>query len=137
MGELQKSGMQLMIRHYEIGVLFVPSLYSRGKGPNPKFVSMQGYLSANKPTTTQTTTQSTTQTTTQTTTSSQNNKPSQSTTSQTTSSQTSLPQTTTSALVGFPLPYTLPPKLYSAPDLPWLWDVPHNKQDLYGKKWLC
>jgi len=35
MGELQKNDSQLMIRHYEIGVLFVPSLYKTQFSKDP------------------------------------------------------------------------------------------------------
>ncbi|CAL9230355.1 unnamed protein product [Arabidopsis halleri] len=38
-------------------------------------------------------------------------------------------------IISLPIPYELPPKPYSAEDVPWSWDRGYSKKDVYGQVW--
>ncbi|XP_021766943.1 tyrosyl-DNA phosphodiesterase 1-like isoform X1 [Chenopodium quinoa] len=40
-----------------------------------------------------------------------------------------------SEIVPLPVPYELPPKLYSSQDVPWSWDRVYRQKDVYGQVW--
>eukprot|EP00252_Welwitschia_mirabilis_P005216 TRINITY_DN15700_c0_g1_i1.p1 TRINITY_DN15700_c0_g1~~TRINITY_DN15700_c0_g1_i1.p1 ORF type:complete len:580 (-),score=95.55 TRINITY_DN15700_c0_g1_i1:217-1956(-) len=109
-GSLQKNASQLMIRSYELGVIFMPShvlkqgrhisftedcsLRKEGKESNhvknAKLVTLcwQGQ---------------------------ENSEASQ--------------------IIKLPIPYSIPPKPYNQEDVPWSWDRQYQKPDVYGEVW--
>ncbi|VFQ88592.1 unnamed protein product [Cuscuta campestris] len=109
-GALQKNNSQLMIRSYELGVLFLPSVNCESgfsctdersnlskvkkstmeKERRAKLVTIawQGNIDADSPEVTK-----------------------------------------------LPLPYELPPTRYSPEDVPWSWDRRYAKKDIYGQLW--
>jgi tyrosyl-DNA phosphodiesterase-1 len=38
-------------------------------------------------------------------------------------------------IISLPVPYQLPPKPYSPEDVPWSWDRGYSKKDVYGQVW--
>lgn len=110
-GALQKNNSQLMIRSYELGVLFLPSKQhgcsfsctdngnrsedncSSSKGSEAKRTKLVTLLW-------------------------QGNK-----------------NTESSEVIQVPVPYELPPQRYSSDDVPWCWDRRYNKKDVYGLVW--
>ncbi|KAF7840668.1 tyrosyl-DNA phosphodiesterase 1 isoform X1 [Senna tora] len=40
-----------------------------------------------------------------------------------------------SNVIPLPVPYELPPQPYSSQDVPWSWDRPYSKKDVYGQVW--
>uniref|UniRef100_A0A7C9AMN5 Uncharacterized protein n=1 Tax=Opuntia streptacantha TaxID=393608 RepID=A0A7C9AMN5_OPUST len=38
-------------------------------------------------------------------------------------------------IVRLPVPYALPPRLYSSQDVPWAWDRKYTKKDVHGQVW--
>uniref|UniRef100_A0A3P8VNU0 Tyrosyl-DNA phosphodiesterase 1 n=1 Tax=Cynoglossus semilaevis TaxID=244447 RepID=A0A3P8VNU0_CYNSE len=83
-GALEKNNTQIMVRSYELGVLYLPSAFDMKTFPvhkNPFPVS--------------------------------------------------------SSSSGFPVPFDLPPMLYSSEDQPWIWNIPYNKEpDTHGNIWI-
>ncbi|KAJ7946245.1 Tyrosyl-DNA phosphodiesterase 1 [Quillaja saponaria] len=107
-GALQKNNSQLMIRSYELGVLFLPSLSKihvttfsctsngslseeNSEMHRPKLVTLTGQRSENS--------------------------------------------NSASEVIPLPVPYELPPQPYSSEDVPWSWDRRYNKKDVYGQVW--
>ncbi|XAR53762.1 Phosphodiesterase I [Bertholletia excelsa] len=112
-GALQKNNTQLMIRSYELGVLFIPSLIKHGC----KFSCTDvRNLSEDK-----------------------GSKSSESSEGKRTKLVTLAWQgssyTDTCEVIQLPVPYELPPKLYSAEDIPWSWERRYQKKDVYGQVW--
>mmetsp|Transcript_14027 Transcript_14027/g.56490 ORF Transcript_14027/g.56490 Transcript_14027/m.56490 type:complete len:518 (-) Transcript_14027:2629-4182(-) len=108
-GKLEKGGSQLLVRSYELGVLFLPSFYagssfslsanrpSRGLSHHHKYefiVAFGEHAERDK--------------------------------------LTSGERTTT---VVFPVPHKLPPSKYTPSDRPWYWDGVFSKLDRFGMKW--
>ncbi|CAJ1925113.1 unnamed protein product [Sphenostylis stenocarpa] len=114
-GALQKNNTQLMIRSYELGVLFLPSSFKRrgsvfsctsnvalseGKCPvhessemkKTKLVTLTGQKRESM------------------------HSPSH-------------------VIIPLPLPYQLPPLPYSSQDVPWSWDRQYKNKDVYGQVW--
>ncbi|KAH6773794.1 tyrosyl-DNA phosphodiesterase-like protein [Perilla frutescens var. frutescens] len=111
-GALQKNNSQLMIRSYELGVLFLPytgkyecsfsctddgrlsedELASRGsvEVKQTKLVSLAWKGDENKG---------------------------------------------SAEVIQLPVPYELPPRLYSSGDVPWSWDRRYTEKDVYGQVW--
>ncbi|XP_054776281.1 tyrosyl-DNA phosphodiesterase 1 isoform X2 [Prosopis cineraria] len=108
-GALQKNNSQLMIRSYELGVLFLPSLAKRhgcdfsctdhdncrelgsSQTRRTKFVTLVG--------------------------------------------MTSETADSSSQVIPLPVPYEVPPQPYTSQDVPWSWDRKYSKKDVYGKVW--
>ncbi|KAJ4703195.1 Tyrosyl-DNA phosphodiesterase 1 [Melia azedarach] len=112
-GALQKNNSQLMVRSYELGVLFLPPMKRHGRlfsctnngdqrkdkrGPieNPeiqktKLVTLNWHGNQNTG--------------------------------------------ASSEVISLPVPYELPPQRYSPEDVPWSWDKRYNKKDVYGQVW--
>ena len=72
-GSLQKNDTQFMIRHFEVGVLFIPSIFNLRSFSVGNFAEL------------------------------------------------------TSTNIQFPIPYSIPPPLYSSNDKHWVWDVDFEK----------
>ncbi|XP_060191002.1 tyrosyl-DNA phosphodiesterase 1 isoform X1 [Lycium barbarum] len=108
-GSLQKNNSQLMIRSYELGVLFLPSSVKRAcrfsctnngypsedgtsmhEGKKIKLVTLAWQGKGNDD---------------------------------------------DSEVIKLPVPYELPPKPYSPEDIPWSWDRRYTKKDVYGQVW--
>lgn len=105
-GALQKNNSQLMIRSYELGVLFLPSVLKNTCGfsctedktrpvdhpvRKTKLVSLAWSGRANPD--------------------------------------------SDYEIVPLPVPYELPPQLYSSQDIPWSWDRTYRQKDVYGQVW--
>lgn len=112
-GALQKNNSQLMIRSYELGVLFLPTAIKNGFGfscTNDKSYPEYTTGSTGKPS---------------------NRK----------IKLVSLTwpgrddDDSNSEIVPLPVPYELPPKLYSSQDIPWSWDRRYTQKDVYGQIW--
>ncbi|XP_073005062.1 tyrosyl-DNA phosphodiesterase 1 isoform X1 [Typha latifolia] len=113
-GALQKNNTQLMIRSYELGVLFLPSVIHHGPvfsctaNDNLKMVDrksstpIDGRLKAKLVTLCW-----------------NGNKGTGS----------------SSAVIQLPIPYQLPPQPYASEDVPWSWDRRYTKKDVYGQVW--
>ncbi|PIN03584.1 Phosphodiesterase I [Handroanthus impetiginosus] len=111
-GALQKNNSQLMIRSYELGVLFLPcsgkyirafsctddAHISEGKSPSSRSSEVKQKklvtLACNE---------------------NRNNE--------------------SSEVIQLPVPYELPPKPYSPQDVPWSWDRRYTEKDVYGQVW--
>ncbi|GAB2231535.1 hypothetical protein Drorol1_Dr00010543 [Drosera rotundifolia] len=108
-GALQKNNTQLMIRSYELGVLFLPSIPKKGLG----FSCTEDGASL------------------------KDGEPLDSGTQKTKLVTLNWQGNVDSdlELVRLPLPYELPPKLYSIEDVPWSWDRRYQKKDVYGQVW--
>ncbi|RYR10090.1 hypothetical protein Ahy_B05g078558 isoform D [Arachis hypogaea] len=108
-GTLQKNNTQFMIRSYELGVLFLPTMLKRAGGgfsctsnvtqtedkyevKKAKLVSLSGLRREQTHSTSQLT-------------------------------------------IPLPVPYELPPQPYSSQDVPWSWDRRYSKKDVYGQVW--
>ncbi|QCD91881.1 tyrosyl-DNA phosphodiesterase 1 isoform X1 [Vigna unguiculata] len=114
-GALQKNNTQLMIRSYELGVLFLPSSFKRrgsvfsctcnvalpeGKWPaqessemkKTKLVTLTGQKKESM-------------------------------------------DSPSDVIIRLPLPYELPPLPYSSQDVPWSWDRQYKNKDVYGHVW--
>ncbi|XP_031129904.1 tyrosyl-DNA phosphodiesterase 1 [Ipomoea triloba] len=108
-GALQKNNSQLMIRSYELGVLFLPSVkcgsgfsctdnsnYSEVKSaPHEEKAAKLVTLAWRGKSDTE----------------------------------------SAEVVIKLPLPYELPPRPYSPEDVPWSWDRRYTKKDVYGKVW--
>ncbi|KAJ3705221.1 hypothetical protein LUZ61_008926 [Rhynchospora tenuis] len=112
-GALQKNGTQLMIRSYELGVLFLPSAVHHGSSfsctGNSNVISSGSDSSSH-------THKKKTQLV-----SLCWNKGGESNSSQ--------------EIVRLPIPYQLPPPPYTSEDIPWSWDKRYTKKDVYGQTW--
>ncbi|CAL5345833.1 unnamed protein product [Camellia sinensis] len=112
-GALQKNNSQLMIRSYELGVLFIPSLikhdcvFSCTDDGNPS----EGKCSK----------------------SSESSEAKRS--KLVTLAWQGSKNTDSSAVIPLPVPYELPPKPYSSEDIPWSWDRRYHKKDVHGQLW--
>ncbi|KAK8501921.1 hypothetical protein V6N13_023299 [Hibiscus sabdariffa] len=111
-GALQKNNSQLMIRSYELGVLFLPCDIKEDGG---KFSctanggSSKGIV--------------------------QSNSTSNSVATKTKLVTLAWQGSKTSEVIPLPVPYELPPKPYSSEDVPWSWDRRYTKKDVYGQVW--
>ncbi|KAK2644410.1 hypothetical protein Ddye_019605 [Dipteronia dyeriana] len=113
-GALQKNNSQLMIRSYELGVLFLPSMKRHGCGfscTNNGGPSKEQRGSIKNPEV-------------------------QKTNLVTLTWQGSHRNTDESSeVISLPVPYELPPQRYSSEDVPWSWDRRYTKKDVYGQVW--
>ncbi|WCJ20295.1 Tyrosyl-DNA phosphodiesterase 1 [Euphorbia peplus] len=112
-GALQKNNSQLMIRSYELGVLFLPSSYS---GHGHAFSCTDSEMPAEKI---------------------KRGLPTGSEASGTELVTLAWQGTTDSSseVISLPVPYELPPQPYSSEDVPWSWDRRYTKKDVYGQVW--
>ncbi|XP_049395468.1 tyrosyl-DNA phosphodiesterase 1 [Solanum stenotomum] len=108
-GTLQKNNSQLMIRSYELGVLFLPSSVKRGCGFS---CTNNGYPSEDE-------------------TSMHEGKKIK----LVTLAWQGKGNDDSSEVIKLPVPYELPPKPYSPEDIPWSWDRRYTKKDIYGQVW--
>ncbi|KAK4754397.1 hypothetical protein SAY87_002501 [Trapa incisa] len=113
-GALQKNNSQLMIRSYELGVLFLPSFMRRGHifsctnegNTSLKDMRMPPERSEVKRT------------------------------KLVTLMGLEHGKTNMSMeIIPLPVPYELPPEPYSSEDIPWSWDRKYSKKDIYGQVW--
>ncbi|KAG5246791.1 tyrosyl-DNA phosphodiesterase [Salix suchowensis] len=111
-GALQKNNSQLMIRSYELGVLFLPSSIKR-------YGSGFSCTSNGGP--------------------SMDNCGSLADSEELGTKLATLKWQGTSNLASkvilLPVPYELPPEPYSSEDVPWSWDRRHSQKDVYGQVW--
>ncbi|KAA8519997.1 hypothetical protein F0562_014253 [Nyssa sinensis] len=111
-GALQKNNSQLMIRSYELGVLFLPSSirhdcgFSCTENGNPS-EDKSGSLRHSEAKRTKLVTLA--------------HKGSR--------------KEKSSEVIPLPVPYELPPLPYSSEDVPWSWDKRYYKKDVYGQVW--
>ncbi|KAK6917354.1 Tyrosyl-DNA phosphodiesterase I [Dillenia turbinata] len=112
-GALQKNNSQLMIRSYELGVLFLPSVVKRDSGFS---CTDRGNTSERKS-------------------GSSKDSTAQKTKLVTLSWQGSGNVDSSTEIILLPVPYELPPKPYSSEDVPWSWDRRYSKKDIYGQVW--
>ncbi|KAK8664851.1 hypothetical protein V6N13_084624 [Hibiscus sabdariffa] len=111
-GALQKNNSQLMIRSYELGVLFLPSHIEEDGcefSCTANGGSSKGIVKSNS-------------------------------TGTSVATRTKLVTlawqgSKTSEAIPFPVPYELPPVPYSSEDVPWSWDRRYTKKDVYGQAW--
>ncbi|XP_058194679.1 tyrosyl-DNA phosphodiesterase 1 isoform X1 [Rhododendron vialii] len=113
-GALQKNNSQLMIRSYELGVLFMPSLIK----PGCEFSCTDNVNSSQD----------------------KDDKTSGSSDAKRTKFVTlawhgSKNTDNSSEVIPLPVPYELPPKPYSSEDVPWSWERRYHKKDVYGQIW--
>ncbi|KAK9714913.1 hypothetical protein RND81_06G130300 [Saponaria officinalis] len=113
-GALQKNSSQLMIRSYELGVLFLPTVVGNSRG-----FSCTDDTSSQK-------------------------SDKQGSTNSSSVRKTKLVSLTWQGretdhsnceLVRLPVPYELPPQSYSSQDVPWSWDRQYRQKDVYGQVW--
>lgn len=112
-GALQKNNSQLMIRSYELGVLFLPSSIDHhyGFSCTGNGSSTQGKIS-----------------------SSENTEGCKSKLV-TLCWQGNKRVDSSSEVIPFPVPYELPPQPYTSEDVPWSWDRRYPKKDVHGQVW--
>ncbi|GER27220.1 tyrosyl-DNA phosphodiesterase-related [Striga asiatica] len=111
-GALQKNNSQLMIRSYELGVLFLPLHKEYGCG----FSCTDGAQDSKDISTSQRSSEAKrTKLVTLSWRSNQNNQ--------------------SCEVIRLPVPYELPPKPYSSGDIPWSWDRKYTEKDVYGQVW--
>ncbi|PPD71861.1 hypothetical protein GOBAR_DD31226 [Gossypium barbadense] len=113
-GALQKNNSQLMIRSYELGVLFLPSRI-KVDGPSREF-SCTDKGGSSKGT-------------------GKSNSPGNPVPAMTKLVTLAWQGTKTSEVIQLPVPYELPPEPYSSQDIPWSWDRRYSKKDVYGQVW--
>ncbi|KAI0529672.1 hypothetical protein KFK09_002226 [Dendrobium nobile] len=106
-GALQKNNSQLMIRSYELGVLFLPSVM---KGNLSQF-SCTGNGDMKQMST-------------------KNGK-----TKLVTLCWNGEPDSSSEIIIRLPVPYQLPAQPYSPEDVPWSWDRLYAKKDIHGEVW--
>ncbi|KAJ9566540.1 hypothetical protein OSB04_002506 [Centaurea solstitialis] len=112
-GALQKNNTQLMIRSYELGVLFLPSStkhdhsFSCTGNENP----LENSCGSSSKTPEAKRTKLVTLTSVH-------------------SKKLDLPE-----VITLPVPYELPPQRYSSEDVPWSWDRQYKKRDVLGQVW--
>lgn len=113
-GALQKNNSQLMIRSYELGVLFLPStIQDHGSGfscTENQILKQGGCKSLN-------------------------NTEVCKTKLVTLCWKGNTGIDTSSEVIRLPVPYQLPPKPYTSEDVPWSWDKRYFKKDVYGQVW--
>lgn len=114
-GALQKNNTQLMIRSYELGVLFLPSSATQAhafscteNGSTSEFQNKCG-PSLKTPEAKRTKLVSL---------------------ASIHSKRMDLPD-----VITLPVPYELPPQRYSSEDVPWSWDRQYKKRDVFGQVW--
>ncbi|XP_010420173.1 PREDICTED: tyrosyl-DNA phosphodiesterase 1-like isoform X2 [Camelina sativa] len=111
-GALQKNNSQLMIRSYELGVLFLSS---------PIKTQVCDFSCTEDNTSTM--------------------KAKQETKDEVVKERSKLVTMTwqgdkdSPEIISLPIPYQLPPKPYSPEDVPWSWDRGYSKKDVYGQVW--
>ncbi|KAM1883945.1 hypothetical protein ACFX13_005245 [Malus domestica] len=111
-GALQKNNSQLMIRSYELGILFLPrKTCSFGFS-----CTSNGVPSKDKSGRSETSEASRT-------------------TLVTLNWQGNRNTDSSSEVIKLPVPYELPPQPYTVEDVPWSWDRQYNKKDVYGQVW--
>ncbi|XP_020096717.1 tyrosyl-DNA phosphodiesterase 1 isoform X2 [Ananas comosus] len=108
-GALQKNNTQLMIRSYELGILFLPSVVH----PQSHF-SCTGDSSVKQPSTPL-----------------NEFKTKLATLCLNRSSGTD----SSSQVIRLPVPFRLPPQPYTSEDVPWSWDRRYTKKDVHGQVW--
>ncbi|KAI3829368.1 hypothetical protein L1987_03490 [Smallanthus sonchifolius] len=109
-GALQKNNTQLMIRSYELGVLFLPSATSNAHAfscTENGSTSENNYLKTHEAKRTKLVTLASPH-----------------------SKKMHLPD-----VITLPVPYELPPPRYSSEDVPWSWDRQYKKRDVLGQIW--
>ncbi|XP_022870063.1 tyrosyl-DNA phosphodiesterase 1-like [Olea europaea var. sylvestris] len=111
-GALQKNSSQLMIRSYELGVLFLPF---SGNHCCEFSCTYNGNHSEAK---SESSRRSEVKRTKLVTLAWKGNRNAEST-----------------EVIQLPIPYELPPKLYSSEDVPWSWDRQYTQTDVYGQVW--
>lgn len=110
-GALQKNNTQLMIRSYELGVLFLPSstnhahAFSCTRNGSP----LKNIYGSSEEKRTKLVTL--------------------------TSPHTNKMNQPMSDIITLPVPYQLPPHRYSSEDVPWAWDRQYKKRDVFGQVW--
>ncbi|CAN1319058.1 Tyrosyl-DNA phosphodiesterase 1, partial [Linum perenne] len=109
-GALQKNNSQLMIRSYELGVLFLPS--QAKQQPGRAFSCTSNRISSQD-----------------------NESRSSPRTELVTLSWQRTEDLSSSQVVRLPVPYELPPQPYAREDVPWSWDRKYSKKDVYGQVW--
>lgn len=113
-GALQKNNTQLMIRSYELGVLFLPSSFKR----RGSVFSCTSNVAQ-----------------------SEDKIPARETSEMKKTKLVTLTglrgrmHSSSEVIIQLPLPYELPPMPYSSQDTPWSWDRQYNKKDVYGNVW--
>ncbi|XP_009131446.1 tyrosyl-DNA phosphodiesterase 1 isoform X1 [Brassica rapa] len=110
-GALQKNNSQLMIRSYELGVLFLPS---------PVKTQACNFSCTDNNSSTKKVKQET---------KGEVEKRSKLVT-MTWQGDRDSPE-----IISLPVPYQLPPEPYSSEDVPWSWDRGYSKKDVYGQVW--
>ncbi|CAL9055894.1 unnamed protein product [Musa banksii] len=108
-GALQKNNSQLMIRSYELGVLFLPA-YVKDLG---SWFSCAGNDGTEQIA----------------------HENSSSSSSKPWSLATLCLNDDASEVIQLPVPYQLPPQPYTSEDVPWSWDRRYTKKDVYGQVW--
>ncbi|XP_031500494.1 tyrosyl-DNA phosphodiesterase 1 [Nymphaea colorata] len=111
-GALQKNGSQLMIRSYELGVLFLPSLISKSRSSfsctdSGRVMQTGEGVSQSKLRTELVTL----------------------------CWEESKNVNSSSEIIRLPVPYQLPPVPYNDEDVPWSWDRQYHLKDVYGQRW--
>ncbi|PIA31917.1 hypothetical protein AQUCO_04700050v1 [Aquilegia coerulea] len=111
-GALQKNNTQLMIRSYELGVLFLPATIKDGCGFSctDDHCSFEGRRESSINT-------------------------QECRTKLVTLCYQGNRKTESTEVIPFPVPYELPPQPYSSADVPWSWDRQYNKKDVHGQVW--
>lgn len=113
-GALQKNNSQLMIRSYELGVLFLPSSIERcGSGFS---CTSNGDIKEDKCRLL-------------------DNSEVRRRKLVTLTWQGSRNSGLSSEVIPLPVPYELPPQPYTSEDVPWSWDRRYTKKDVYGQVW--
>nr|XP_015646620.1 tyrosyl-DNA phosphodiesterase 1 [Oryza sativa Japonica Group] len=109
-GALQKNNTQLMIRSYELGVLFLPKTHQSV----PQF-SCTGKNNSNL----------------------NNLAPGKEIKTKlvTLCWKSDEEKEQSTEIIRLPVPYQLPPKPYGTEDVPWSWDKRYTKKDVYGSVW--
>ncbi|KAI4368211.1 hypothetical protein MLD38_016795 [Melastoma candidum] len=111
-GALQKNNSQLMIRSYELGVLFLPSVTQL---PGKTFSCTEDLPKHEHASTEKSEVLRTRLVT--------------------LAWQRNEEAEPSSEYIPLPVPYELPPKPYSTEDIPWSWDRRYSKKDVYGQVW--
>ncbi|XP_062013416.1 tyrosyl-DNA phosphodiesterase 1 isoform X1 [Rosa rugosa] len=111
-GALQKNNSQLMIRSYELGVLFLP-YKTRSSGFS---CTSNGVPSEDKS-------------------EESDNSESRRNKLVTLNWQGNRNTDSSSEVITLPVPYELPPQPYTTQDVPWSWDRRYTKKDVYGQVW--
>ncbi|KAL2642241.1 hypothetical protein R1flu_009828 [Riccia fluitans] len=109
-GALQKNGTQLMIRSYELGVLFLPSYVLNASGntfscTGKPYSSVKGGSS----------------------------RESLESRAKLVSLLWDDGRNVSESVIRLPVPYSLPPPRYEEGDVPWAWDREYTKPDVYGQ----